>query len=507
MPVRGLNWKATALALAGLVLTFAAPPHRVDLLLIGLAGLGGGLLWSPLAGPLLIGGALPFFFFSRPLAGPISVTPPGLVLIVSWLVVLVGAASAKLDSRWPRSPYDLPLALFLVAALLSLLVTEYPLLSIRELRALIFEPVLFFWLLHTLRGSASLALGGFLVGATLTAVAAIAQGPLGIGGTPAEGVLRAQAWYPSANHLALMLGRAWPFLVAGALAGWRWLWLPAGLVGLALILTFSTGGWLGGLAGGLVVLVALRRRRLALRLGGLAAFALVLVSGLAIVGVLPERLNPLRQTGGFRLDLWLSSLEMVRDHPWLGIGLDNFAYLYQQVYLREGAAAEPNLSHPHNWLLHVWLELGVLGLIAFGWLLLRFWRQARAALKARARAGSSQARAAAWLTCWCTGSSTTATSSSIWRFCSGLRSRWPASRMADDRLLESTPRESSCHWWGRFYRLAPVRPAAGRWVVSYLPRQLFDGSAGQHRRPARTPQLQADRVRRLRGAAARRARR
>jgi putative inorganic carbon (HCO3(-)) transporter len=377
-----LNWKALALAGAGLVLTFAAPVHRLDLLVIGLAGLVGGLWWSPLAGPVLIGGALPFFFFARPLAGPISVTPPGLVLIVSWLVVLRSAVQRKVDVRWPLSPYRLPTALFVTAALLSLLVTEYPLLSIRELRALVFEPVLFFWLLQTLRGSASLALGGFLAGATLTAVAAIAQGPLGIGGTPAEGVLRAQAWYPSANHLALMLGRAWPFLIAGASARWRWLWLPAGLVGLALILTFSTGGWLGALAGGLVVLLAMRRHRLAMRLGGVAAVALVMVSALAIAGILPERLNPLRQTGGFRLDLWVSSLEMVRDHPWFGIGLDNFAYLYQQVYLREGAAAEPNLSHPHNWVLHVWLELGLLGLISFGWLLWRFWRQARQVLAA-----------------------------------------------------------------------------------------------------------------------------
>jgi putative inorganic carbon (HCO3(-)) transporter len=371
------NWRATALALGGLVLTFAAPVHRVDLLLIGLLGLGGGLWWSPLAGPVLIGAALPFFFFSRPLAGPISATPPGLLLILSWLVVLVSAALKRVELRWPRTPYDLPLAVFLAAALLSLLVTEYPLLSIRELRALIFEPVLFFWLLHTLRGSAAMALGGFLAGATVTAVAAIVQVPLGVGGTPAEGVLRAQAWYPSANHLALMLGRAWPFLVAGALAGWRWLWLPAVLVGLALLLTFSTGGWLGGLVGVLVVVVASGRRAPAVRLGSLAALALVLVSGLAIVGVLPERLNPLRQTGGFRLDLWLSSLEMVRDHPWLGIGLDNFAYLYPQLYLREGAAAEPNLSHPHNWVLHVWLELGLPGLIAFVWLLVRVWRQAR----------------------------------------------------------------------------------------------------------------------------------
>jgi O-antigen ligase len=378
----GLNWRATALAAAGLVLTFAAPQHRIDLLVIGLVLLVAGLVWSPLSGPLLVGATLPFFFFGRPLAGPFAVTPPGLALMVSWVAVV--ARHRQLKLAWPRTAYDVPLALLLIAALLSLLVTEYPLLSVRELRAVIFEPVLFFWLLHALSGSAAWALRGFLTGATITAVAAIAQGPLGVGGTAAEGVLRAQAWYPSANHLALMLGRAWPFLLAGSLAasGRRaaWLFVPAGLVGLALLLTFSTGGWLGGLAGGLAVIAVVSRRQLALRAGLAAALALGVVSGLAIGGLLPERLNPLRQTGGFRLDLWLSSLEMVRDHPLLGIGLDNFAYLYQQVYLRQGAAAEPNLSHPHNWLLQFWLDLGLLGLVAFVWLVWRFAREVRTSL-------------------------------------------------------------------------------------------------------------------------------
>jgi O-antigen ligase len=67
---------------------------------------------------------------------------------------------------------------------------------------------------------------------------------------------------------------------------------------------------------------------------------------------------------------------MIRDHPLLGVGLDNFVYLYQQFYLREGAAAEPSLSHPHNWILNFWLSLGLLGLIAFVWLVVRFFRQA-----------------------------------------------------------------------------------------------------------------------------------
>jgi putative inorganic carbon (HCO3(-)) transporter len=374
------NRKALAISAAGLLLTFAAPVHRLDLLLIGLAGVVGGVLWRPGVGPVLIGAALPFFFFTRQIVGPLGVTPPGLMLIVTLVAVL--ARRKKLEAHWPQSGYDAPLALFLAAALLSLFVTEYPLLSVRELRALILEPVLFFWLLQTLPDSSPRVLLGFLVAATASALAAITQGPLDIGGTPAEGVLRVQAWYPSANHLALMLGRAWPFLVAAALCGRRWVWVPAGIVGLALVLTFSTGGWLGALAGALVVVAALGRRRLALRTGIAAAGALFVVSGLAIAGILPERLNPLRQTGGFRVDLWQSSLEMIRDHPLLGIGLDNFGYLYQ-AYLREGAAAEPNLSHPHNWVLHLWLALGLLGLVAFCCLVLRFGFFSRTAIARR----------------------------------------------------------------------------------------------------------------------------
>jgi O-antigen ligase len=173
-----------------------------------------------------------------------------------------------------------------------------------------------------------------------------------------------------------MLGRAWPFLLAGAIESLPLLGIPAAIVALALLLTFSTGGWVGVAAATVVTLAALGRRRFAVALGGALAIGLIAISGLAIGGVLPERLNPLRQTGGFRLDLWLSSLAMVRDHPLLGVGLDNFVYVYQQSYLREGAVAEPSLSHPHNWMLNMWLELGLAGLIAFGWLVVSFGRRA-----------------------------------------------------------------------------------------------------------------------------------
>jgi O-antigen ligase len=84
---------------------------------------------------------------------------------------------------------------------------------------------------------------------------------------------------------------------------------------------------------------------------------------------------------------------MIRDHPVLGVGLDNFVYLYQQFYLRDGAVAEPSLSHPHNWILNFWLSLGVLGLAAFVWLLVCFWRQARGRLRSWVVAGALGAMA------------------------------------------------------------------------------------------------------------------
>jgi O-antigen ligase len=372
---RGPEWKALAIAAGGMLVTFAAPQHRPDLVVIGLIAAVIGTIWSPLAGAVLIGGLLPAFFFGRNLVGALSVTPPGLMLMLTYLAVIV--RRKRLSLRWPRTVYAAPLALLLLASLLSLIVTQYPLLSVRALRADVLEPVLFFVLLTTWKESANWALVGFLAGATVTAIAAILQAATGVGGTAVEGVLRVQAWYPSANHLALMLGRALPFLLAAAI-GWRRVaWVPCALVGIAILLTFSTGGWVGTLAATLVVLAALGLRKLAVWAGGLAGVVLIGVSGLAILGRLPERLNPLRQTGGFRLDLWQSSLEMVRDHPLLGVGLDNFVYVYQQFYLREGAAAEPSLSHPHNWVLNFWLSLGILGLAAFLWLLVSFWREAR----------------------------------------------------------------------------------------------------------------------------------
>jgi O-antigen ligase len=74
---------------------------------------------------------------------------------------------------------------------------------------------------------------------------------------------------------------------------------------------------------------------------------------------------------------------MIADHPFTGVGMDNFLYSYRSRYVLPSAWGELDLSHPHNLILDTWTRLGLPGLIAVGWLLFAFlriaWRQFQAA--------------------------------------------------------------------------------------------------------------------------------
>jgi O-antigen ligase len=187
------------------------------------------------------------------------------------------------------------------------------------------------------------------------------------------------------------MGRFWP--VAAALAhGAFWTastrgegvrralpWLVvAGLCGGGLLASFSRGALLGALVAAAVLGATLvprtlwRDRRVLLGLSALGAVAVVAVLGGVALGV--ERFNLLGGSSGIRLQTWASALAMLRDAP-LGIGLDQFGLRYPQYIAPELAGTnEINTAHPHNLLLDIALRMGPPGLLAFGLLLLAFFR-------------------------------------------------------------------------------------------------------------------------------------
>jgi len=239
----------------------------------------------------------------------------------------------------------------------------------------------------------TLLVGAWLLGSTIVALVALWQYGSDTLLIQAEGVLRVRAFYGSPNNLALYLERTLAVLLALALftgqTKYRWLYLLASIVQtLALILTFSKGALLLGLPALLAVLwlggwFLLQRSGASRRpLWWLIAFAMA-VALILFPFLGTERFRRLLDfeegTGFVRLQLWQSSWQMALDHPWFGVGPDNFLYAYRSRYLLPAAWQEPNLNHPHNWLLDWWTRFGLPGLVlAISWfslIVMRQWRQ------------------------------------------------------------------------------------------------------------------------------------
>ncbi len=69
--------------------------------------------------------------------------------------------------------------------------------------------------------------------------------------------------------------------------------------------------------------------------------------------------------GGDRLLLWRSSIEMIKDYPITGVGLHNFNKVYIENGYISDYAKEPNLMSPHNLVLHIFVETGLIGICSF----------------------------------------------------------------------------------------------------------------------------------------------
>lgn len=101
----------------------------------------------------------------------------------------------------------------------------------------------------------------------------------------------------------------------------------------------------------------------------------MLVGGWGTLFILPstslERLESILTTsdrGAGRLDIWLVALNIIRSHPILGIGLDNFGRAFDR-YLADTSG--PRTFHivrgwgSHNMFLNVQAELGIIGFVLF----------------------------------------------------------------------------------------------------------------------------------------------
>jgi O-antigen ligase len=134
----------------------------------------------------------------------------------------------------------------------------------------------------------------------------------------------------------------------------------------SVLLSFSRGGYLAIAA--VAVGLALTHRRRWLLLG-------VMIGAGVIVALLPPvtariavELTPTdgRNTLVGRFALWSATIHMLRDHPIFGAGLSGFTRTLAPYW---SPSHVDTFMYPHNIVLTAWSETGLLGLIAFIWLL------------------------------------------------------------------------------------------------------------------------------------------
>ena len=153
-----------------------------------------------------------------------------------------------------------------------------------------------------------------------------------------------------------------------------------GLGIIALVLTFSRGGWLAFVTSMIVVVAASRVRPL-FNVGTTVVFVLLsLLIVLPFRDVILARLNDSAGTAS-RVPLMQIAWHVVSDHPFFGIGVNNYFFALQKYAGPEFTGEW--LAIVHNQFLLVWAEAGVFTLLAFvAFLVSVIWRGWRAITRA-----------------------------------------------------------------------------------------------------------------------------
>jgi putative inorganic carbon (hco3(-)) transporter len=189
-----------------------------------------------------------------------------------------------------------------------------------------------------------------------------------------------------------------PLTTSFARLGMRWLfWLALAIVAAALVLNFTRGVWLGCMLATVYVLARWKPRML------WVVPIILVVFGLAAPSLIRRRLllafHPRQDPSlAIRLEMWDVGLRMVREHPWVGVGPGNIPVLYTK-YLPPGTI--PILGyheHLHDNCLQLAAERGLPCLIAWIWFMLALgWHILRIRRRLSAQRWVADAIFAAWL--------------------------------------------------------------------------------------------------------------
>lgn len=322
----------------------------------------------------------------------ISITTLSLVVLYAlWLGELVTKAEPR--SR-PLLRVNLPLALYLAFAALSLVVARDVTLSLFEVFLLSQMFLLYIYIASTVRTRQDVV---FIVtmlftGLVLESLIMIGLGYVGqsfsvagisgridVARGATEQFSRTAGTIGSPNtaasYLMFLLTPALSVLITPLGRGYKWLAaLAFGLGGMSLILTLSRGAWIAFALSVTILCVSAWRRGWLPRTVPFILVVVVALASLLFYSAISARLLGYDLGSAYsRVPLMKLAFRMIEDNPVLGVGANNFG-LATKEYITPELRGE-FLWAAHNKYLLVWAEIGTGGVLAFIWFLLTTARQ------------------------------------------------------------------------------------------------------------------------------------
>ena len=310
--------------------------------------------------------------------GPLPTT-----LLETLILVTVAGYAFMLwqEKRLPqRTPYDVWIALWLVAGAIGVVVAPSLRSAAGTYRAYFVEAVAMYYIavdllrtrddLRRFFGVTALGAIGMSVGGIVLFAIVAARHQIQLGDAPTF-------LYMTPNANAMYLEPPLAFALAFVAFGWsRRQRLIAGavlaIVFVEMLLTLSRGGYLAMAALALVLIVYLPSRRLRLYTAGGLALAVFLVLEVPFIR---DRLMTAGASALLRNSIYGQALKMLVQRPLFGAGIDGFTIRVKPFH----PPAESVELYPHNLWLTTWSEVGLLGLIVVTALLfILLWRGLRA---------------------------------------------------------------------------------------------------------------------------------
>lgn len=348
----------------------------------------GAIAWRDFRFALaLLFGLLPTYLI-RFSVGPIPSTLLELLvltLVVVWIARRHAAANFSLFtfSFSLLGKWQTPLMLGLAAACFAAAYAPDVFAAVGILKAYYFEPALVVLMLRGTflerhdweRAGTALLASGLVV-----AIVAIVQYATGVGiPAPWDMERRATSVFDFPNAVGLFLAP----IIAGlcvilpsvSSVRTRSVLGVSGAIMLAAVATSKTEAAFIAIPTALLMTLLLSRTKTSLKIRVTAAAVLLGVTAFSMSGVVREKMLLRDVSGQARITMWHETAALLADHPFLGAGLSGFPTAIAPYH---DATFYEIFQYPHNVILNIWVELGLLGLVVAIFLAVRIlqatWR-------------------------------------------------------------------------------------------------------------------------------------